>query len=130
MLDFCWGNLLDKVSLILYQFIYYVIEKVKSARYATFDSAKVLIIVIFNITSKVRLCILHNLRIFWMSRITLQKFFSFWIFLLYEKWPLIFWLHLMTSQQILNHRLIREPLSVLQYWQFHLWKCLILILNN
>ena len=130
MPDFCWGNLLDKVSLILYQFIYYVIEKVKSARYATFDSAKVLIIVIFNITSKVRLCILHNLRIFWMSRITLQKFFSFWIFLLYEKWPLIFWLHLMTSQQILNHRLIRELLSVLQYWQFHLWKCFILILNN
>ena len=57
---------------------------VKSARYTTFDSTNASKIVIF--PSIVRLRTLHNLRIFWMSKITLQKFSSFWIFLLREQW--------------------------------------------
>ena len=62
---------------------------VKRARCTVFDSGNILKIVIF--PSIVTLRILHNLRIFWMSRTTLQKSFSFWMFLLHEKWtPNIF----------------------------------------
>ena len=38
--------------------------------------------------------------------------------------------YLVSSQQIFSHRLLHEALSVLQYPRFHIWKCLILVLNN
>ena len=104
---------------------------VKTGRYTTFDSANVLKIVIFPLIIRRR--ILHNLRIFWMSRVTLQKFVSFWFFLLHERYcymKAVFWLYLMSSQHILNHRLSHEPLSVLPDRKFIIWKYLILILNN
>ena len=98
---------------------------IKGARYKTSDSANVLKIVILPLV--VRFSILHNLRIL---SICCRSFFRSEYFYYMKREPLIFWLYLISSQQISNHRQPLEPFSVLEYQRFLFWKCLILIPNN
>ena len=74
----------------------------------------IIIIVIFPFT--IRLLILYDSRIFWISTMTLPCFFWKW------KWTPNILRASDANSSDLNHRLPHGPLSVNQYQQFQIWK--------